>query len=71
MISNLNEEKSKLEKVLSSIGEGIIAVDRQGQVVHHNQAALFASFHAAQGDSIAEHPAEPDRYAAPSHRRGG
>ncbi len=40
VISNLNEEKSKLEKVLSSIGEGIIAVDRQGQVVHHNQAAL-------------------------------
>ncbi len=40
VISNLNEEKSKLEKVLSSIGEGIIAVDREGRVVHHNGAAL-------------------------------
>jgi two-component system sensor histidine kinase ResE len=40
VINTLNEEKSKLEKVLTSIGEGIIAVDRQGRVVHHNQAAL-------------------------------
>jgi two-component system sensor histidine kinase ResE len=40
VINTLSEEKSKLEKVLSSIGEGIIAVDRQGRVVHHNQAAL-------------------------------
>ena len=40
VINTLNEEKSKLEKVLASIGEGIIAVDRQGRVVHHNQAAL-------------------------------
>lgn len=40
VINNLNEEKSKLEKVLSSIGEGIIAVDRDGRVVHHNRAAL-------------------------------
>ncbi len=40
VIDNLNEEKSKLEKVLSSIGEGIIAVDREGRVVHHNDAAL-------------------------------
>jgi len=40
VINNLSEEKSKLEKVLSSIGEGIIAVDRDGRVVHHNRAAL-------------------------------
>ncbi len=40
VINNLSEEKSKLEKVLSSIGEGIIAVDREGRVVHHNGAAL-------------------------------
>lgn len=40
VINNLNEEKSKLEKVLSSIGEGIVAVDREGRVVHHNRAAL-------------------------------
>ena len=40
VVNNLSEEKSKLEKVLSSIGEGIIAVDREGLVVHHNRAAL-------------------------------
>ena len=40
VINNLSEEKTKLEKVLSSIGEGIIAVDRDGRVVHHNRAAL-------------------------------
>jgi signal transduction histidine kinase len=40
VIDNLSEEKSKLEKVLSSIGEGIVAIDREGRVVHHNQAAL-------------------------------
>lgn len=44
VITTLNEEKSKLEKVLSSIGEGIIAVDRQGRVVHHNDAALKLLF---------------------------
>lgn len=40
VIDNLNEEKTKLENVLSSIGEGIIAIDRDGRVVHHNSAAL-------------------------------
>jgi len=40
VVNTLSEEKSKLEKVLSSIGEGIIAVDRDGRVVHHNRAAL-------------------------------
>ena len=40
VVNNLSEEKSKLEKVLTSIGEGIIAVDREGLVVHHNRAAL-------------------------------
>lgn len=40
VVNTLSEEKSKLEKVLSSIGEGIIAVDREGRVVHHNRAAL-------------------------------
>ncbi|MEG2623503.1 MAG: ATP-binding protein [Clostridia bacterium] len=40
VIGTLNDEKSKLEKILSSIGEGIIAVDRDGRVLHYNAAAL-------------------------------
>lgn len=40
VIQNLSDEKSKLEQILSGIGEGIVAVNRQGEVVHHNGAAL-------------------------------
>lgn len=40
VIKNLTEEKTKLEKVLTSIGEGVIAVDREGRAVHYNTAAL-------------------------------
>ena len=40
VISALRDEKSKLEQILSGIGEGIVAVDRNGEVVHHNGAAL-------------------------------
>ncbi|MDO4547484.1 MAG: ATP-binding protein [Clostridia bacterium] len=40
VIGNLKAEKSKLEKVLSAIGEGIIAIDEDESVIHHNAAAL-------------------------------
>lgn len=39
-IENLREERDKLELVISSIGEGIIAVDRDLQIVHCNDAFL-------------------------------
>lgn len=39
-IENLREERDKLELVISSIGEGIIAVDRDFKVVHYNRAFL-------------------------------
>ncbi len=40
VIGTLNDEKSKLEMILRSIGEGIVAIDRTGAVIHHNGAAL-------------------------------
>ncbi len=40
VIQNLSEEKSKLQQILASIGEGIIAIDHQGHMVHHNRSAL-------------------------------
>lgn len=40
VIGTLNDEKSKLEKILRSIGEGVVAIDRTGTVIHHNGAAL-------------------------------
>ncbi len=40
VISDLRDEKSKLEQILSGIGEGIVAVDQNGSVVHYNTAAL-------------------------------
>ncbi len=40
VISDLRDEKSKLEQSLSGIGEGIVSVDQAGQVVHYNNAAL-------------------------------
>lgn len=40
VINALKEEKSKLEQILSGIGEGIVAIDQNGQVVHYNNAAL-------------------------------
>lgn len=39
-IESLREERDKLELVISSIEEGILAVDRQMRVVHCNQAFL-------------------------------
>jgi len=39
VIDSLSNEKSKLEQILRGIGEGIIAVDLSGQVIHHNAAA--------------------------------
>ncbi len=40
VISDLRDEKSKLEQILSDIGEGIVAVDQSGAVIHCNNAAL-------------------------------
>ncbi len=40
VVTSLSNEKSKLEQILRGIGEGIIAVDTQGHVLHHNAAAL-------------------------------
>ncbi len=40
VIGTLAGEKRKLELILSSIGEGIIAVDQGGRVIHANAAAL-------------------------------
>lgn len=40
VIQTLSDEKIKLEQILASIGEGIVAVDQNGLVVHHNAAAL-------------------------------
>lgn len=39
-IFDLQNEKSKLEQILSGIGEGIVAVDQSGSILHHNNAAL-------------------------------
>ena len=39
-ISDLRDEKSKLMQILSGIGEGIVAADRDGSIVHYNNAAL-------------------------------
>ncbi len=39
-IGDLKDEKSKLEQILVGIGEGIVAVNRTGNVVHYNNAAL-------------------------------
>jgi len=40
VISDLRDEKSKLEQILSGIGEGLVAEDRNGVIVHYNNAAL-------------------------------
>lgn len=40
VISDLRDEKSKLEQILSGIGEGIVAVDQNGEAIHYNNAAL-------------------------------
>ncbi len=39
-IFDLQNEKAKLEQILSGIGEGIVAVDQSGSILHHNNAAL-------------------------------
>ena len=40
VIRNLRKERDKLELVISSIGEGLIAVDTQWHIVHANAACL-------------------------------
>ena len=39
-IKNLRKERDKLELVISGIGEGLIAVDRKGRIVHYNPVLL-------------------------------
>ena len=39
-IKNLREERDKLNLVISGIGEGLIAVDRKGRIVHYNPVFL-------------------------------
>lgn len=39
-IKNLREERDKLGLVISGIGEGLIAVDRQGRIMHYNPVFL-------------------------------
>ena len=40
VIKNLRKERDKLELVITGIGEGIIAVDRRGMIVHSNPVFL-------------------------------
>ena len=40
VIANLRAEKRKLEQILLSLGEGVIAVDTQGEMMHGNLPAL-------------------------------
>ena len=40
VIKNLRKERDKLELVISGIGEGLIAVDRRGYIVHSNPVFL-------------------------------
>ena len=40
LIKNLRKERDKLGTVVSSIGEGLIAVDTKGRVVHYNPVFL-------------------------------
>lgn len=40
VIDNLKDERNKLELVISGIGEGIIAVDEDMNIVHYNDAFL-------------------------------
>ena len=39
-IFDLQNEKAKLEQILSGIGEGIVAVNQEGDVIHRNDAAV-------------------------------
>jgi len=39
-IFDLQNEKAKLEKIIADIGEGIVAVNKDGEIVHRNNAAL-------------------------------
>ena len=39
-IFDLQNEKAKLEQILSDIGEGIVAINRDGEVIHRNAAAM-------------------------------
>ncbi len=39
-IESLKDERNKLEKVIAGIGEGIVAVDRNMNVIHYNRAFL-------------------------------
>ncbi len=39
-IFDLQNEKAKLEQIIADIGEGIVAVNREGEIIHRNSAAL-------------------------------
>ena len=39
-IFDLQNEKAKLEQIISNIGEGIVAVNKDGEIIHRNSAAL-------------------------------
>ena len=39
-IDSLAAERSRLQQVVNGIGEGLIAVDASGRLIHHNEAAL-------------------------------
>ena len=39
-IFDLQGEKAKLERIISDIGEGIVAVNRNGDIIHRNGAAM-------------------------------
>ena len=58
IVLRLSDEKSRLQHILSGIGEGIIAVDRDGAVMHHNGTALELmelSTWPEDGEPIPEH----------------
>ena len=40
VIRNLDEEKTKLAQLIESIGDGVVAVEPNGTIVHRNRAAL-------------------------------
>ncbi|MBR3504864.1 MAG: HAMP domain-containing protein [Clostridia bacterium] len=39
-VFDLQNEKAKLDEILSGIGEGIVAVNQEGEIIHRNAAAM-------------------------------